>query len=248
MDYKPSDLFVSVVDVFAILLPGALLAFVMKDVAAQYVFGTVIPPIKPDDNVQNWVAFVFAAYLLGHFIFLVGAFLDHRAYDPFRRRWLSAHGDTLYLCATELKNREFQSIHGMSDIGRVDTLRDAPAPPGGRPWWRRFWEWLIGAESSAEMINTFKWARAKVQMRHPTAAVEISRLEADSKFFRSLIVVLVIIAGGLVYKGAWLSVAACFVLVALAFFRYADQRFKSTQLAYIYVVAMAGSHESQGTA
>ena len=206
MDYKPSDFFVGVIDVFAILLPGSLLAFATQDLATQYVLGGILPPVQGD--IQSWVAFFFAAYLLGHFIFLIGSFLDSLVYDRYRKRFLVRNNDELYRCATAIKQRQLQPL------------------------------------TAKEIVNTFKWARAKIQLAHPALSIEISRLEADSKFFRSLIVVLLIIAGTLLLKAAWVEIGVCLALAVLAFFRYADQRYKSTELAYIYLVAMDKSAEN----
>jgi len=205
--YKPADFFVGVIDVFAVLLPGALLAFVTKDMALAYVFGTILPPVR--GVAQGWIAFIFASYLLGHFIFLVGSFLDRTVYDPYRERFLTRDSDLVYERAKEIKVRHVE-----------DT-------------------------DEAEVVNTFKWAKIHAQILSPSGLVEINRLEADSKFFRSLIVVLFLIALILVYEAAFLAhgtaligSAACLLLMVLSFLRYADQRFKSTQLAYAYLIAL----------
>src|SRR5205085_9252162 len=51
-----------------------------------------------------------------------------------------------------------------------------------------------------EIVNTFQWAKANVQLRSPASAPEIYRLEADQKFFRGLIVVLIIICLLFIFK------------------------------------------------
>lgn len=199
MGYKPGDFLVGLIDFFAILLPGALLAFALKDLAVEHVFGPVLPAVGGET--QGWLVFVFSSYLLGHFIFLLGSFIDDTFYDPYRKRFLTAGSDLTFDRAKEIKVRH------------------------------------IGDEKD-KVVNPFKWAKANVQLLHPAASVEINRLEADSKFFRSLIVVLLLVSPLLAYKRAWIELAACAALVALSFFRYADQRFKSTQLAYVYLIAL----------
>lgn len=104
-------------------------------------------------------------------------------------------------------------------------------------------------EENENMINAYKWARANVQLRNPQAGSEISRLEADSKFFRSLIVVLFIMCIALLFKSAWLQSAICFLLMLLSFWRCFEQRWKFTTLTYQYFVALQksqgeGSNES----
>jgi hypothetical protein len=46
-----------------------------------------------------------------------------------------------------------------------------------------------------EIINVFKWSQAYFRFQNPEALAEIKRLEADSKFFRSLTVTMPIIVG-----------------------------------------------------
>lgn len=199
MDYKPGDFLVGIIDFFAILLPGALLAFATKDLALTHIFGPVLPAIQGE--AQGWAAFIFASYLLGHFMFLVGSYLDKKAYPPYRKRFLTRDSDRTYERAKAIKENHLN-------------------------------------DQEAEVVNPFKWARASVQLLYPAAAVEIHRLEADSKFFRSLIVVLLLTCPILVYKWAWIELGACIFLIVLSFVRYADQRFKSTQLAYTYLIAL----------
>ena len=98
----------------------------------------------------------------------------------------------------------------------------------------------LGGENE-NMVNAYKWARANVQLRSPEAGAEISRLEADSKFFRSLIVVLFVVFIVLLTKSAWVQSAICFSLVLLSFWRYFEQRWKFTSLTYQYFVALQKS-------
>jgi hypothetical protein len=206
MDLKPRDLAVGVIDLFAVLLPGAVLVFLALDEARARLFGTVLPAISGE--VQGWAVFLFASYLLGHFIFLLGSFLDP-VYDRVRRRAKPAESDWLYRAAKEEKRK------------------------------------VLG-DDNQEIVNTFKWAKAMVQLRYPAAATEIARLEADSKFFRSFVVVLLLILLRFVGKlftnevsiQTALELVICAALLVLSFWRYFDQRWKSTQLAYTYLMAL----------
>lgn len=89
-------------------------------------------------------------------------------------------------------------------------------------------------------VNTFQWAKANTQLRFPEAVSEIHRLEADQKFFRGVVVILIIIFMLQLFKYE-LDLVEFVVLVTallLSFWRYVDQRRKSTALAYIYLIAM----------
>ncbi|MFC1611076.1 hypothetical protein ACFL6C_08960 [Myxococcota bacterium] len=70
---KPSDVYVGVIDLFAVLLPGGILtALVMSLEVAEPIAGVV----GAWGTLANWVAFVLIAYALGHFIFWVAAKID----------------------------------------------------------------------------------------------------------------------------------------------------------------------------
>jgi hypothetical protein len=90
----------------------------------------------------------------------------------------------------------------------------------------------------ADVINTFRWSKENLQIREPAAASEVHRLEADSKFFRTLIVVFVLVAAYLLHAGFWWHAVAATVIILGSFHRYADQRWKSTQLAYEYLIVL----------
>ncbi len=108
MEYKPN---VGLVDFFAVLLPGALLAFLLKRWTCSLFNGTILPQIRPEST-EGWVAFVFAAYLLGQFTYLVGATFMDRIYDLTYLRYMTRGGDALWTEATE---RIADKKRGMAD-------------------------------------------------------------------------------------------------------------------------------------
>ncbi len=212
MDYKPADLFVGVIDIFAIFAPGALLSFALSSVVDDVLLctGCLFPPI-PSNTVAAAAIFVFASWLSGHFIFLLGSQLD-RLFDPWRRLTKPPEKDRPYRRATELKRT------------------------------------MLSETPQHQIINTFKWAKANVELRNPPAAGQLHRLEADSKFFRSLIVVLGVLAikSLTLFLFGWTSdgwrttweVIGIVFLISLGWWRYADQRWKSIELAYTYLIAL----------
>ena len=70
---KPSDFFVGAMEFFAIVMPGALLVFLLTPWAPS-VFGPVLPPLETE--AVQWVAFAVAAYFFGHLLHHLGAWLD----------------------------------------------------------------------------------------------------------------------------------------------------------------------------
>lgn len=87
-------------------------------------------------------------------------------------------------------------------------------------------------------MNTFKWAKATLMLRAPAALADVNRYEADSKFFRSLAVVLPVVAWVLVFRQQIGPSLAALALTYLSFVCYADRRQKSTEWAYIYALVL----------
>ncbi|HEX3879167.1 MAG TPA: hypothetical protein VHW24_19420 [Bryobacteraceae bacterium] len=198
---KPADLILGIMQFLEILLPGALVTFALQPYALTHLFGPKSPLPRIENETQGWVVFFFAAYLLGHIIFLIASFLDGPAYDRIRRGLKPVKQDKVYQAATEIKNR------------------------------------ALGPQRR-DIINTFQWAKACLNMSHPSASSEVKRYESDSKFFRSLVVLFIVYAIVNVPAGHFAMAAICLLLAGLCFWRYFDQRWKSTQVAYIHYIAM----------
>lgn len=87
-------------------------------------------------------------------------------------------------------------------------------------------------------MNTYKWARSLLLAAMPAGAEDVHRLEADSKLFRSAMVVCVLFALVLMleqrFAGALLALMGtwpCFML-------YFDRRLKCTSQAYIHAITL----------
>jgi hypothetical protein len=76
MEYKPSDLFVGVIDFFGILVPGAVLVFLHGD----QIFDLLGMHRAPDDKIFYWTSFVIVSFLLGHFLTSLGVLLLNWVY------------------------------------------------------------------------------------------------------------------------------------------------------------------------
>jgi hypothetical protein len=202
VEYKPDDFFVGLVDFFAILLPGALLAFLFTGTDQTTIFGNLLPPVRTP--IEGWVIFLFAAYLLGQFISLIGAtFMDwiyDHTYLPYRRR----RGDLLYDRAKQLLSTNW------------------------------------------EIAGLLKWTRAYVRLRSAGATKELDRLEATSKFFRSLFVVLLAYAASFICEFQWHALIVVLFLLVLSFWRFSNQRWKLTEYSYLFFIELMAYPEILG--
>ena len=207
MKFDPGSFYLGVVDFFSIMLPGGVLAFFLSGPFQASVFGTLFPAIPP--GTAGWVIFLFAAYLLGHIVFLLGSYLDN-IYDPVRRLVWPKETDFAFQQADRLKRARL-------------------------------------GDEAARAINTYQWARAILTLNHPAGMAEVARLEADSKFFRSLVIVLAILLVATVANN-WHQTGVMFplllgVFAALSYWRYTERRYKSTEQAYRYMIVLASEDQ-----
>lgn len=219
---KPGDFLFGVLDVFAVLLPGALATWLVLQYAPGHQLRTALTLSAGagSEHLQPWatgLAFVLASYVLGHFVFMFGSFLDV-GYGRVLGRIRGT--DLAFKQADALRLRDFPEPQP-----RVDA---AAVPPAHVP-----------AATGKPVPTTLQWARAYVTLHAPASRVEIDRLEADSKFFRSMVVIAVGAAAHFIEQDNAIALIACIVLLVLSALRYMERRWKMTQLAYVIAVLIA---------
>ena len=233
MNFEPQKFFIGLVDFFSILMPGAMLTYLGKDwVAVKFGMGNGFPL----NGAEAGGVFLFARYLLGHFAFLVSSTLDDWVYDPIRA-WTEwgqiskrlAKGESL----STSRQRRFATSSWLFDKNADNAVKQA--------------QWIkaraLQALAAEDAINAFQWSKARLTKDFPDGLLAVQRFEADSKFFRSFVVVLgtLTLLYALRYKSSpynWLASAVCFVGMLPALWRYIDQRFKATQQAYWFVITL----------
>ena len=97
-------------------------------------------------------------------------------------------------------------------------------------------------------VSWLNWAMAFVRLQSPSAATEIDRLEADSKFFRSLSTLILIATVVLLPKAssvpcqnllAYILLGLCFLFLSL--WRFMKQRLKRCEQTYEFFIALTNS-------
>jgi hypothetical protein len=211
---KPSDLFLGLFEFFAIVLPGAILMYLLllpdwppavTDVAGR--------PLT--ESGAKWAAFAVAAYALGHLLHFLSSFLDSRYYDSGYRRSRRFNKPSHQLpdaprretideaekdvAAAEKLFKSNKSPANKSNLarvkGRLATLteeKDGPPTP-----YQKQAATIVREERKTHLKsfkppaseNLYSWVVAALRVRNPAAATELERAGVDSKFFRSLILV-----------------------------------------------------------
>lgn len=230
MNFDPQKLFIGLIDFFSIIMPGALLAYFLKDTVAQWYS---LEGGYPLDSVEAVTVFLFASYLLGHFAFLVGAVLDDWIYDPVRS---SASAGQIRRLAHG-KSLSPSWLRRLAQLGMIfGKNADAAVSQAVRLKARE-----LLPLSAQGAINAFQWSKAVLSREHADGLSEVNRLEANSKFFRSFVIVLVLLAILGIYRHSLVQTFVCLIAIAPALWRYADQRFKATQQAYWFLLARQAS-------
>jgi hypothetical protein len=101
----------------------------------------------------------------------------------------------------------------------VTRERDAVFSDGGKP-----------------PMNNFAFAKSMLRLKAPAMLADVERYEADSKFFRSLVVAVPLVTPALlpVPNAVW----GAFALAVASFLRYAERRYKGTEWAYRYLLVL----------
>jgi len=159
MNFKPSDFFISLVEFFAILLPGFIVAFLFKnDILLIFPAETVS---FSTGSVSAAAYYFIASYIIGHFVFGASGFILE-ALRPFRtyfaRRWEVDK-------AVKIMHDKLVSIEGEGNASREKKTH------------------------KKEILWLQKWADSVIQIKHPELIITIRQYEADAKFFRSFVVV-----------------------------------------------------------
>ena len=226
MNFEPSKFFIGLTDFFSIFLPGALLTYV-----TQFFWLWLLGISQPPAGGEGWVMFLFGSYLMGHFIFLVGSWLlDDYVYEPVRngttQRQIERLAKGAALSSLPIRYLALWCIQRGADSSFLDVVRI-----------KKHYLDPLGVST---MPNTYQWSIARLALSHPDARQAVQRYEADSKFFRSLVVVIFLFILWKTVELQFLAVAIFLILLCLSLWRYIDQRIKAINHAYWFITTLEG--------
>ena len=241
---KPGDFFVGVTDLFSVLLPGAVLAFFAMR-AEQSLCDVDLFGLLQLKDAAGYTAFAVSAFLLGHLVDMVGAavidglydllYADFRRYRGGFRSWLKGTPRRLAKRA-----RDWYNFH-LHDLRSAETAEQQQDPVFAAA------RSLAGQKPAGDRL--YQWSRDWLQVHNPQSLLEPDRLQANSKFFRGLVVVnasfiamfWLVAEFRQAYSGSiandLLWMASCLLVAVFSFLRYADLRWKAVQHVYrLYVI------------
>lgn len=229
---KPGDFFLGVMDFFSILLPGAAFVYVIQPVVAAGIPEQWLPATSS----IGWAAFLVLAYTVGHLLHALGSrLLDEPVYEM---RYLPNR-----------QKKHWSVKQALGGDGVADMKAEAEKTLLGR----------VCLETAADPrgTNYYDWCLSELRARNAAGALEVDRLQADSKLFRSL--VFVFIAAALVSgaQAVWVGLVdgnmsglvggvilslTCLVLTRFAVWRFCTLRWTATKRVYeFYLILVSGS-------
>lgn len=157
-----NQFFLGVVDLFSILLPGAILTYW----ALTAFFWNQLPKDSPWDA-RNWTIFIVISYVAGHVISALGGIVLDKIYDRTYKLWGKTDGDYAH---PNGRRAEYVRLRHRAKALAEHSLGDY----------------------YSDQDSVLSWSEALVRLSSMSAGGEIDHLEGESKFFRSLTVVLIL--------------------------------------------------------
>lgn len=95
---------------------------------------------------------------------------------------------------------------------------------------------LFDKDQNAIPQNNFQWAKTFLVQKCPNAFIEVAKLEAEARFFRSFCVIAFISILYCWYKNSDFIGLIAMLVMLMSFLRYYNRRLKSNTLAYLHVL------------
>ncbi|WP_417910968.1 hypothetical protein [Candidatus Electronema sp. PJ] len=214
---KPNDFYVGIIHFFAILVPGSIAsALLVQELHREFFF---MFSVVLQHQAAVWISFLICSYFIGHLIFLVGSWLD-MLHDRIRKSLYNYCQNDQNLLAGVF-NGILKLKANQAAYERLEAIRDT---------------FLQAAKTGA--MNPIQWGKAVLLMKHPAALDEVNRLEADSKFFRSMVVVCLLAAALFSCSTNCHCSSPALLVAALCYIRYAERRIKSDSHTAFYIITM----------
>jgi|GEM_PF-4204249 len=254
MNFNIDKIFAGVIDFFAILLPGAFLTF--------FLMGRVQPLLVGEDKFfqeipksYGGVAFLIIAYIIGHFVNSFGAQILDGIYNKYGWRIFDKNYNLTFLAARSICNEYLPNKDLKEKYFDIDEFLktkysnkfrkknpDIPADEFDAKA-----KAACIQDNKVEVVNTYQWSKRMFTLHKTEALSEVNRLEADQKFFRSLVIVSLVIGLWLIGEAIWGSdknkyaiwgALGSFVILFFSLIQYANYRRKNTDLAFQFLIAL----------
>lgn len=208
---KPADFYLGVIEFFGVLLPGAALCYLLLPMLTP----SLPADWLPQDSTQAWTVFAVLSYIAGHMLHALGSvLLDKPLYN------------NLYLSEWKPAHRRASSLIGRGDRKALQEDEAVKTTLLARVY--------LETETDPSGSSYYDWCLSAIRLSAPDGAQEVDRLQADSKFFRSmsLVFLVAIVVSVRVEPFPYGAVAA--VLTLFSVWRFCTLRWTATKRVYEY--------------
>jgi hypothetical protein len=221
MDLKPQSFFIGVVDFFSVWIPGAILAWFLKvQYFDQYAYLKQYLQL-PADNAAVVAAFLIITYILGSIVFGISTLLDPLYDKTLRNLFMPKDRDRLEVevkTVTAIRESFINSKKWIEDLYRQGKLT--------------LKQYEQCRQKDRPILYSYKWVQHYFLFKFPDALQDIKRVEADSKFFRSLVLAFVVMSASSFVSGQWITGLLMLAFSLLSLYLYSTNRYKATIRAY----------------
>jgi hypothetical protein len=218
---KPGDFFVGVVDLFGIVIPGAIVIYLLEHIIPATAYQTW----KLGTSVENWIVTVLLAYLAGSYVLV----LTQRTFGPLYHWAWSANSRWWW---PDYFARKARLMDEYKAYVSARVRLEIASPPG------------VLAISDLVQQDSDGWATRFVRTKVPQAVTEIDRYRADERLFRSLTLVFVValvvaVASVVTHRGAegWV-IPLLVALILLSAYLFVQRRYTRELTTYQYFMAL----------
>ena len=167
MNFKPSDLFIGLMEFFSVFLPGFIAACLFSKELRPAFFKNIEQGAHGTFGGTDVAFYFVTAYIAGHFIYATGACLIGQVLRHYDKEVITfSPSDRIIMNkAEEIMRNKSKSVmiqRNISDESLIDTK--------GK-------------------LKFIMWANTIIQIKHPDSLIGVRQNEADAKFFRSFIIV-----------------------------------------------------------
>jgi hypothetical protein len=225
---KPQDLFIGVIDIFAVFLPGMIFTGYLSTYKDIRNFAKLLVPAN--DSTAYWILFLLSSYFIGHIFFLIAAHFD----DTCDKETIPK----LYRDAKDAARKLAETARQSHASSSTDTL-PTDETDRGKEMFR--WAKSVLTQFSPAAMNEVARYEADSKFFRSTCLVAI--ILAIALFFQFLIMVT---KTSLSLSWPYLfSAITSAALSILSWLRYAERRAKSSEWAFRHVAVWC-EHQKKG--
>lgn len=221
---KPEDFFIGIVDFFSVFIPGSALTFSLKIlIDEKFSEQFIILESSKSDTITKWIIFIVIAYFIGHLVFGISSKIDD-FYNSHRKKILDLDKDKKAFLLSKKKINQNSRLHNNAREIIKQCLKEKKiALPDD-------------VDYTDEDMTIFRISIIILDEELPSTMLNINRFVADSKFFRSIIVILPVCALIFLILDAYIEAFLAILLILPCYYRYFTRRLKSTTYTYQSII------------